>query len=66
MMRKYTGFAVAWVLFWLGDFVSRVQGWLSYPYQWLMTASERAQNWSGHPGGPWQPVEAEEWPNTGA
>lgn len=65
-MRKYTGFVIAWVLFAMGDFISRIQGWLCRPYQSLMTASERVQEWSGHPGGPWQPIEAEEWPDTRA
>lgn len=58
-MRKVVGYVVSWILFWLGDIVSRPMNWVEcmwwlYPaYNKLMLWSSSVQDWSGA-NGPWR------------
>jgi len=57
-MRKNIGYAGSWMLYWLGDLVSRIMHfdlmWWLYPvYNQLMCCSLRIQDWSDIDTGPW-------------
>lgn len=58
-MKSYLGCKVAWILYYMGDFTSRVMdkteaSWLYGFYNWCMTKSSQIQDWSNNPKGPWQ------------
>ncbi len=57
-MKKAIGWLVAWILFLIGDFVSKFMntgftGWMYPAYNKLMCASLDVQDWSGAKG-PWE------------
>ena len=58
-MRKIVGWLLSWLLFWLGDIVSKPLNWFEcmwwlYPaYNRLMTWSYDVQEWGGDCG-PWK------------
>ena len=57
-MRKVIGWTLSWVLYWLGDLVSRLMNfdcmfWLYPVYNKLMTWSYNIQVWGGNHG-PWR------------
>jgi hypothetical protein len=56
-MKKFIGCIVTWILYWLGDLVSKpmyyIDLWWLYPvYNRLMIWSVDVQDWSGADG-PW-------------
>jgi hypothetical protein len=52
-MQLIIGYVASWVLYWIGDTLSRVMvltDWLAFlyePYNWCMTESYNIQEWSG-------------------
>jgi hypothetical protein len=57
-MRKFIGYVISWVLFWIGDLVSKpmhyLDWWWLYPvYNRLMISSADVQDWS-NANGPWE------------
>lgn len=57
-MRKAIGWVLSWILYWLGDLVSKPMEWFDfwwlYPvYNRLMTWSLQVQDWCGNTG-PWK------------
>ena len=62
IMRKIIGYILTWVLYGLGDLVSKPMNWFDcmswlYPaYNWLMLRSYDVQQWAGN-SGPWKKVD---------
>lgn len=54
-MKKLIGYSIAWLLYYLGDFVSRVPNFNYTIYSKLMCWSSDIQNWSGVKS-PWKKV----------
>jgi hypothetical protein len=57
-MRKFIGYVVSWILYWLGDLTSKPMNYLDwywlYPvYNRLMCWSVDVQDWS-KADGPWE------------
>jgi hypothetical protein len=57
-MRKLVGYIVSWILFWIGDLLSKpmhyINWWWLYPvYNRLMIWSADVQDWSSA-NGPWE------------
>jgi hypothetical protein len=57
-MKKFIGYVVSWILFWIGDLVSKpmhyINWWWLYPvYNQLMISSADVQDWS-NANGPWE------------
>lgn len=52
-MKKIIGYPTAWILFWLGDFVSRIPNFNYSIYNALMIWSNNVQEWSVA-NGPWE------------
>ena len=58
-MRKILGYILSWILYGLGDLISKpmsrwdCMAWLYTPYNWLMLKSYAIQNWAGN-SGPWK------------
>ena len=64
MIKKFVGFAGAWTLYYLGDWVHWPMIWFGwswiYPiYNVLMTCSGEVQHWAGNTG-PWRPYTIED------
>ena len=58
-MKRAIGWLLSWLLYYLGDIVSRTitnrQAWLYPLYNWLMWKSTRSQDWGGGAGA-WLPA----------
>lgn len=57
-MKKLTGYALSWTLYWLGHWTSLTMDrtnsyWLYSMYNWFMWKSSVVQDWSGTENGPW-------------
>ena len=57
-MRKFIGYIVSWILYWLGDLTSKPMHYLDwywlYPlYNLLMCWSVDVQDWAKLINGPW-------------
>ena len=60
-MRKILGYTLTWILYGLGDLVSKPMnwfdwGWLYPTYNWLMLRSYDVQQWAGN-NIPWEKVD---------
>lgn len=61
-MKEYICSKIAWGLYYLGDFTSKVMdkthAWFLYPlYNYLMCKSYDLQSWAGDKSGPWKDKE---------
>lgn len=65
-MRKFIGYILCWMFYWLGDLLSKPVYysdwfvWLYPAYNNLMLWSTQMQDWSGAKG-PWGPPNYQEW-----
>lgn len=62
-LRKSIGYIAAWILYYLGDWVSKPMykwdmfAWLYPLYNNLMYWSISVQDWADDPDGPWSSIE---------
>ena len=62
IMRKIIGYTLTWILYGLGDLISRpmnrfdCMSWLYPAYNWLMLRSYDVQHWAGN-NSPWKKVD---------